>query len=62
MFSLVSDSERATLGLEQEPVSGVVQYDQLRGARNEMSSQRMAQVAQELIRGINVKSNGELGR
>ncbi|WP_181027914.1 PcfJ domain-containing protein [Vibrio jasicida] len=62
VFSLVSDSERATLGVDQEPVSRLVQYDQLRGARNEMSSQRMAQVAQELIRGINVKSNGELGR
>ncbi|WP_045494950.1 PcfJ domain-containing protein [Vibrio hyugaensis] len=62
VFSLVSDSERVTLGLDQEPVSRIVQYDQLRGARNDMSSQRMEQVAQGLIRRINVKSNGELGR
>lgn len=53
VFSLRSNNERATLGLYRNPVSQDVQYDQLRGARNELSSAVMGQVSKTLIKQIN---------
>ncbi|MFM2588163.1 PcfJ domain-containing protein [Vibrio sp. TBV020] len=53
VFSLRSDNERATLGLYQHPVSQHLQYDQLRGARNQLSSKIMEQITQMLISQIN---------
>ncbi|MFA0478797.1 PcfJ domain-containing protein [Vibrio splendidus] len=57
VFTLTSDAERATLGLYQDSVSRLVQYDQLRGARNDLSSQAMEQVAKQLIETINKTKN-----
>ncbi|CAK1798808.1 PcfJ domain-containing protein [Vibrio splendidus] len=57
VFTLTSNAERATLGLYQDSVSRLVQYDQLRGARNDLSSQAIEQVAKQLIETINKTKN-----
>lgn len=57
VFSLRSSNERVTLGLYQNPVSQYVQYDQLRGARNELASAVMGQIAEALIDKMNSTKN-----
>ncbi|MGR5456822.1 hypothetical protein, partial [Vibrio alfacsensis] len=49
------DEERATLGLYQDAITWQCQYDQLRGAQNELSSREMEQVAKQLIQQINAQ-------
>ncbi|MFM2666608.1 PcfJ domain-containing protein [Vibrio mediterranei] len=49
------DEERATLGLYQDAITWQCQYDQLRGAQNQMSSRDMKQVAKQLIQQINAQ-------
>ncbi len=55
VFSLKREKERATLGLSQDPITLQCQYDQLRGAQNELSSREMEQATRQLIQQINTK-------
>ena len=53
VFSLIKDSERATLGVHLDEITHQCHYDQLRGKQNNLASKALEQVASRVIQRVN---------